>query len=156
MLLVLFILALASMLLIRVPVIYGIDEEGEVLLKKRVSPGDELISEYVHSVEKCPMKERFKVNHNLDILLKESWNCNFGAGIESSLPEGTTGSFENGYYKIKGINQQFNEIQFHPVAIAKQRLMVRNKTWDLYKEPFEGRTFTLKTGRMSLAEYLLK
>lgn len=156
-LLVIFIILMAVVLVLwKIPVMSATNEDGSLLFSKRIDPHTEMTSYYLHSVEKCPMVEKFIIDQQNRIVLKESWNCNFGAGIESALPKGAKGSLENGYYKIRNINQVFEEIQFHPVDIAKQRLKIGDEEWRLYEEPFEGNTFILKTGKMRLVEYLLK
>lgn len=154
-LLVLFIIGMIIVLLMRVTVIHATDEDARTLLKKRIEPGAEMTSSYLHSVEKCPMVEKFHIDR-LQIVLDESWNCNFGAGIEASIPEGAKGAFEDGFYKIRSIDKHFEEIQFHPVKIARQQLQIDDETWNLYEKPFVGETFTLKSERMSIFTYLLK
>lgn len=139
--------------LLDVPVLYAIDEEENILISERVDADTTFMSEYIHSVVKCPIIEKLEVNDQFEIVLMESWNCSFGAGIETESPPGATDRIEDGFYVIDNMNQVFTEISFHPVEMSDQILTIDDKEWNLSKEPFVGETFSLTVEVESLFIY---
>lgn len=127
----------------RVPIIYAIDTDGRILIAQHVNTGTTLESQYIHSVARCPIIEKFEINETYDIVLMESWNCSFGAGIETETPDDASTRMENGYYVYENINQPFSEIAFHAVALNDHTLTIDDKTWELSKHPFRGTTLTI-------------
>src|SRR5699024_852546 len=127
-----------------VHVMYAMADNGDVLIAERINADTTFSSRYLHSVAKCPIIEIYEVNDAYEMVLMESWNCSFGAGIETEPPPGATDRMEDGFYVIEQIDQTFQEVLFHPVSIADQTLTIDGKNWDLSRKPFEGRTFSLE------------
>ncbi|WP_212567933.1 DUF1850 domain-containing protein [Bacillus alkalicellulosilyticus] len=46
-----------------------------------IQEGDWFSLEYIHSVEKSLVKEKYKINENNQIIAMESWTKSFGAGL---------------------------------------------------------------------------
>lgn len=90
------------------------------------------------------------------MVLMESWNCSFGAGIETKPPPGATDRMEDGYYVIDNIDQTFQEILLHPVSIAEQKLTIDGHTWNISRKPFEGRTFSLEIEKQNWFVFLIE
>ncbi|SFD65863.1 hypothetical protein SAMN05216238_10325 [Lentibacillus persicus] len=124
-------------------VMYAMADNGDVLIAERINADTTFSSRYLHSVAKCPIIEKYEVNKAYEMVLMESWNCSFGAGIETNPPPGATDRMEDGYYVIDDIEKTFQEILFHPVSIAEQKLTIDGRTWNISQKPFEGRTFSL-------------
>ncbi|MBP1970961.1 hypothetical protein J2Z83_003098 [Virgibacillus natechei] len=139
--------------LLDVPIMYAIDEEENILISERVDADTTFTSEYIHSVVRCPIIEKLEVNDQHEMVLMESWNCSFGAGIETEAPPGATDRMEDGFYVIDNMNQVFTEISFHPVEMSDQILTIDDKEWNLSKEPFVGETFSLTVEEESLFIY---
>ncbi|RYG72246.1 DUF1850 domain-containing protein [Lentibacillus lipolyticus] len=139
-----------------VRVMYAEADNGDVLIAEFVNADTNVSSRYIHSVAKCPIIEKYEVDNDDDIVLMESWNCSFGAGIETEPPPGATDRLDDGFYIIESIEKEFQQVLFHPVRIAKQTITIDGKTWDIYKEPFVGRTFSLTIEKEPMVVYLWK
>ncbi len=142
-------------LLLPVHVLQATDDEEHLLSLEPVQAGMSILYNYTHSVEKCPMQEQFFVGEQFELILHTSWNCNFGAGIASELPKGSSGSFKDGSYVMENINQVIPALFLHPVKIANQTLTVGPNTWRLSEHPFVGKTITIKVDRQPRYEYLM-
>ncbi|WP_373894113.1 DUF1850 domain-containing protein [Virgibacillus natechei] len=142
--------------LTNVHVMYAIDEDGNILISKQVNADTTFSSEYIHSVVKCPIIEKHEVNEQGEMILMESWNCSFGAGIETEAPPGATDRLEDGFYVIDNINQVLPEILYHPVEMSDQILTIDDQEWNISKEPFVGKTFSLTVEEESLLVYWWK
>ncbi|TFJ91271.1 DUF1850 domain-containing protein [Lentibacillus salicampi] len=144
------------LLLKDVHVMYATADNGDVLIAERISSDTTFSSRYLHSVVKCPIIEKYVVGDDYEMVLMESWNCSFGAGIETEPPPGATDRLEDGFYVIDQIDKPFQEVLFHPVSIAEQVLTIDGEKWDISNEPFEGRTFSLQIEKENWLTYLWK
>ncbi|MFD1363451.1 DUF1850 domain-containing protein [Lentibacillus salinarum] len=153
-LLVIMLLIGIYLLLSPVHVMFAKADNGDVLIAKRINADTHFSSRYIHSVEKCPIIEKYVVSADYVMVLMESWNCNFGAGIETQPPPGATDRLEDGYYVIDDIDKAFDDVLFHPVSIAEQQLTIDDETWEISREPFEGRTFRLFIEKETVLMYL--
>ncbi|WP_176448535.1 DUF1850 domain-containing protein [Lentibacillus sp. CBA3610] len=133
---------------------YAKADNGDVLIAERVNADTTFSSRYLHSVVKCPIIEKYEVNGDYEMVLMESWNCSFGAGIETEPPSGSTDRMEDGFYVIDNIDKLFQEVLFHPVSIAEQTITIDGQTWDISREPFVGRTFSLVIEQENRLTYL--
>ncbi|TRM10866.1 DUF1850 domain-containing protein [Lentibacillus cibarius] len=142
------------LLLSTVHVLYAKADNGDVLIAERVSADTSFSSRYTHSVAKCPIIEKYEVSNNYEMVLMESWNCSFGAGIETEPPPGATDRLEDGFYIIDEIDKPFQEVLFHPVSFTDQTITIDEETWNISKEPFVGRTFALTIKKENWFSYL--
>ncbi|GAB4074898.1 hypothetical protein GCM10028778_24010 [Barrientosiimonas marina] len=149
-----FLLIGGFVLLSSVHVMLGEADNGDVLLAQRVNTDTQWSSRYIHSVEKCPIIEKYEIDDQYKMVLMESWNCSFGAGIATQSPPGATDRLEDGYYVIDDIDKPFDDVLFHPVSIAEQELTIDGETWQISRQPFEGRTFSLKIEKETRMTYL--
>ncbi|WP_162297955.1 DUF1850 domain-containing protein [Halalkalibacillus sediminis] len=76
---------------------------GDTMWQEEVEKGDWFSHRYIHSVEKSPVEEKFKVDEDWVILTMESWTKSFGAG----LPYERKGDVEmkDGYYILRNLNR---------------------------------------------------
>ncbi|MDR6224561.1 DUF1850 domain-containing protein [Desmospora profundinema] len=124
-------------------VLQVVDETDQPLIIHPVESGTRFSHQYRHSVAKCPIIEKFELDNQSRMVLMESWNCSFGAGIATEPPPGASDRLVDGFYVIEDIGQVVPELFFHPVAITDHRLTVENQTWNLSEPPFEGQTIRL-------------
>ncbi|WP_163969408.1 DUF1850 domain-containing protein [Oceanobacillus halotolerans] len=143
------------LLLSKVHVLYALDDNGNILIAERVNADMTFSSQYIHSVAKCPIIEKFEISDQYKMVLMESWNCSFGAGIETEPPPGATDRMEDGFYVIDNIQQVHDEIRFHPVAITDQVLTIGEKSWNVSRYPFVGKTFTVQIQEKAQLTYWL-
>lgn len=87
---------------------------GDILWQEQIERGDWFSHRYIHSVEKSPVIEKFKVSDDWEILTMESWTKSFGAG----LPYEDKGDVEmkDGYFVIQDLNKPVygGELKFQP------------------------------------------
>ncbi|WP_170105207.1 DUF1850 domain-containing protein [Desmospora activa] len=129
------------------------DEAGNTLLVQRVESGTAFSHRYIHSVAKCPIIEKFEVDDQYRMVLMESWNCNFGAGIATEPPPGAVDRLVDGYYVIENIRQVMPELAFHPVTFTEDKLSVDQRSWNLSQPPFVGETITLTVEQTRVWHY---
>jgi hypothetical protein len=98
-----------------------------------VAPGDEISHKYIHSVEKCPIIEKYIVDGEHRLMLQESWNCSFGAGIAHDKGE-AKGSFKEGFYVIEGIGDVHGSIYMQPAGFTDHTLTVASSERNLSEE----------------------
>ncbi|WP_390358692.1 DUF1850 domain-containing protein [Virgibacillus byunsanensis] len=144
------------MFLSNVHVMYAIDEEENILIMEQVNADTTFSSEYIHSVAKCLIIEKFEVNDNHEMVLMESWNCSFGAGIETKPPPGATDRLEDGFYVIDDINQVFTDISLHAVPMNEQIIKIDGKQWNVSEAPFVGKNFTISIEKENVLTYWIK
>lgn len=126
-----------------ISVIKAYDENDNLLFLKQVNIETTIESNYIHSVARCPMIEKFEVSAKDEIVLMESWNCSFGAGIEAETPVGATTRMENGYFIYGDINEPYKKLSLHAAQINQQTLTIDDETWDFSQKPFLDETINL-------------
>lgn len=138
-----------------IPVLQIRDETDRPLRLHKIEREAALTHQYRHSVAKCPIIEKFVVDRQNRIVLMESWNCSFGAGIATKPPPGADQRLVEGFYVITNIRQVMPELAIHPVSFAEHRLTVDQETWNLSRPPFEGQTVTIRIQPMKRWQYWL-
>lgn len=119
------------------------DDDGNVLIFERVQEGTPFSHRYIHSVAKCPIVEKFVVDGQYRIVMTESWNCSFGAGIATEPPPGATDRMVDGFYVIENINETLPALSLHPVAFTDHTLTIAGTTWKMSQPPFVEKTVTI-------------
>jgi len=79
---------------------------GDRLYQARVKEGDRFAIEFVHSVERTPVKEVFKIGQDCTIYLVETEYESFGAGLPTMPGEGEESVLEGGKIRITGIRRK--------------------------------------------------
>lgn len=117
------------------------EEEHRVIWSGVVEQGMEVSHRYIHSVERCPIIEKFTVDDASRLVLMESWNCSFGAGIASDDGTGR-GTLKEGFYVIEDIRQPFQELRFSAASFTEHTLTINEETIQLSKH-FPEKTIRL-------------
>ncbi|WP_128895766.1 DUF1850 domain-containing protein [Longirhabdus pacifica] len=108
------------------------DEYGkEVYYVQRVETGAQLSHTFIHSVELCPLTEKWTLNEQLQFVLMESWNCSFGAGIAYNAEHAGTGAMKDGFYVIKDMNVVQGPIYMHPRDFTDHHFQIDDTTLNL-------------------------
>ncbi len=135
---VLLILLLSWFLWHRPPYLLVISDmnTGKTLWERGIEQGESFSHEYIHSVEKSPVKEVFQFSSTGEVLTMESWTKSFGAG----LPYQREGDVEmkDGYYVIKNLNRPIHGgvLRMKPSDMYPHTFSFRDHTIYLSKEPF--------------------
>lgn len=81
-------------------------ENDEVIKTFDVEDGDEFSVEFIHSVNKSPVKDVYVIREG-KIIADRTIYATFGAGMPTEIPEGQTlGYDEYGNMIVSGINQE--------------------------------------------------
>ncbi len=78
-------------------------ETGVDYVRERVDPGDELVVQWEHSVEKTIWKEKLRIESNQSLILVETRFRSFGAGVPNAKDGNIT--FEDGYVVMKDLEE---------------------------------------------------
>lgn len=79
---------------------------GVKLYQAPVKEGDEFVIEFVHSVERTPVKEIFKIEQDYNIYLVGTEYESFGAGLPTMPCEGEESVLEGAKIRITGIRRK--------------------------------------------------
>jgi hypothetical protein len=88
---------------------------GARLYQVPVKEGDEFALEFVHSVQRTPVKEIFRIERDGKIYLVETEYESFGAGLPTMPDEGAQSVVEGGKIRITGMHR---EIEPFLVAVS--------------------------------------
>ncbi|GHV90200.1 hypothetical protein AGMMS50268_07030 [Spirochaetia bacterium] len=86
-------------------------DSGHIFWQKNVHKGDEFAVEFIHSVNQTPVRDTFCIDKSLIIPVSTLF-YNFGAGMQTDLPEGQTLTRRGDALVISGFTQSFKELNF--------------------------------------------
>lgn len=128
-------------------------ESGDEMILRQVQPGTPFSQRYIHSVAKCPIIEKFIIDEQFRMVLMESWNCSFGAGIATEPPPGATDRLEDGFYVIDEIEQEIPVLYVHAVSFTDHHLRIDHEDWNLSRPPFVGETIKMEVAMLTKWHY---
>lgn len=86
-------------------------ENNEVIKTFDVEEGDEFSVEFIHSVNKSPVKDVYVIRDG-KIFADRTVYSSFGAGVQTELGEGQTlGYDEHGNMIVSGFNMEFSKVE---------------------------------------------
>lgn len=88
----------------------------KIIFSRRVAPGDNFSTLYIHSVEKTPVKEIFIIDNQYRIILSETQVSSSGAGLPSQIFGEEQFLLEDGNFIINNINRF---LPFIPLKVGK-------------------------------------
>jgi len=88
----------------------------KIIFSRRVVPGDNFSTLYIHSVEKTPVKEIFVIDNQYRIILSETQVSSSGAGLPSQIFEEEQFLLKDGKFIINNINIF---LPFIPLKVGK-------------------------------------
>lgn len=88
----------------------------KIIFSRRVVPGDDFSTLYIHSVEKTPVKEIFVIDNQYRIILSETQVSSSGAGLPSQIFKEEQFFLKDGKFIIKNINKF---LPFIPLKVGK-------------------------------------
>ena len=103
------------------------DDTGELYAKYRFNEGDRFSIEFIHSVNKSPVRDIYEVIDG-KIYVVETIYYAFGAGVQTELNEGETLSYgENNEMIISNINQELPYLCYRVGTVSDHMLMVNDE-----------------------------
>ncbi|MDX8047320.1 DUF1850 domain-containing protein [Gracilibacillus sp. S3-1-1] len=129
---------------------------GETLWTSEIEQGETFFHEYIHSVEKSPVKEVFQFSASAELVTMESWTKSFGAG----MPYQREGDVElkDGYYVMKNINRPVHggTLRMKPSDLYPHIFSFHDETIYLSKEPFVKKIIEIKVRKPTWWEGMLR
>jgi len=101
-------------------------DTGKLLGKWQLNEHEEFAIEFIHSVNKSPVRESFKIENGMIRLMSVRF-YSYGAGIQSDLGEGQTLSREGDVMIISGYNTSFNELNIITGTESNHILFINNE-----------------------------
>ncbi|RPF53310.1 DUF1850 domain-containing protein [Aquisalibacillus elongatus] len=111
-------------------------QNGDIMWQEQVNQEDWFSHRYIHSVEKSPVIEKFKIDQDWTILTMESWTKSFGAG----LPYEDKGDVEmkDGFFVIQNLNRPVigGELKFQPSHLYPHTFHFEDQEVTLSEPPY--------------------
>lgn len=127
---------------------------GKVLWKNEISAEDWFHHEYIHSVEKSLVIEKFKMDHTGQIFAMESWTRSFGAGLPYEL-KGTV-EIVDGYYISKELYEPVDILHMQPSHLHSHTFHFRDEVIVLSEAPFTRTHLRFYIKSMNWFEYIFR
>ena len=102
----------------------------EIIYQQHIKQGAEFAIKYIHSVEKTPVWDYFKVTEE-DILLTSTKYMSYGAGLPFLKKNNYI--VENDRFIIKEIDTKLEQIPLRVSDYAKHELVVNDESHQLYQ-----------------------
>ena len=108
------------------------DQETEKIYKEFwVEEGDEFSVEFIHSVNKSPVKDIFVIRDN-KIYADRTVYSAFGAGVQTEVEEGQTLEYdENGNMIVSGFDIEFPKVKYIVGTVSDHVLEFRGESISL-------------------------
>jgi len=127
-------------------------KKGEIILRERVSPGEEFLFRYTHSVEKTPVEGIFAVEKGGGLRMVETRFPSHGAGLPLSAEREPS---QEGWFVYRG-GDRFEELTFLFSSLNHPLLRFRHREMSLSEQDGEEGMLTFSVKADCLVVYLLK
>ena len=121
-------------------------EREKVLLDISAKPGDRFYINYIHSSDKTPIRDTFKVDAQGQIILIEEAFLWHGAGLEFQGHEGVQVSYDNKWIRVL-LNRPFFNLPLRVGRISQQHLILHGQSYRLDKLARPGNCIILSIAR---------
>jgi hypothetical protein len=126
---------------------------GKILWQHEIETEEWFRHEYIHSVEKSIVIEKFKLDESGQILAMESWTRSFGAGMPYEQ-KGTV-EMKDGFYILKDLNDPINVIHMQPSHLYQHTFHFKEEKVLLSEPPYTRNLLRIEVRDMQLWQYLL-
>ncbi|NLZ52645.1 MAG: DUF1850 domain-containing protein [Thermoanaerobacteraceae bacterium] len=107
-----------------------IESETENIEHTIKIPQKKFTLSYIHSVQKTPVHEVFKIDEDNRLILTETTFSSLGVGLPFTEENGDFRN-EEGKFKLTGLNREFTSIAIRVSPIPKHTITVGEKTYFL-------------------------
>ncbi|PYZ95895.1 hypothetical protein CR205_16075 [Alteribacter lacisalsi] len=123
---------------------------GEILWQEPIEEEEWFHHEYIHSVQKSKVIEKFKLGSDGQMYTMESWTRSFGAG----LPYEDKGNMEviDGWYVTRDIYSPLDELQMIPSHLYPHTFHFNEKEADLTEPPFKRTHIKIEVRLLTIRE----
>ncbi|MCD8511374.1 MAG: DUF1850 domain-containing protein [Bacillus sp. (in: Bacteria)] len=131
------------------------DKTEEILWQNRIENNEWFSHQYIHSVERSPVLEKFRVDSDGVIYTMESWTKSFGAGLPHTQ-EGTV-ELRDGYYILKDLNRPVHGgvLLMQPSAMFPHSFYFQEQEVMLSEAPFAGTRIRIEVVTLTWLEVFL-
>lgn len=128
---------------------------GEILWKSDIKIDEWFEHQYIHSVEKSPVIEKFRINDMGEIITMESWTKSFGAGLPF-LQQGNVEMID-GFYVMRDLNRPTHGgvLQMKPSTLYPHTFHFREQELQLSEAPFAKALIKIETKQMTWLEAIM-
>jgi hypothetical protein len=105
-------------------------DSGKIYGRWSLNEADEFAIEFIHSVNKSPVREIFFIEKKMIRLLAVRF-ASFGAGMQSDLGEGQKLSYDGDFMVISGFNTSFKELNYIVGTVSDHILFINGDTISL-------------------------
>jgi hypothetical protein len=109
-------------------------KSGKVLWQNEIEKEDWFRHEYIHSVEKSLVIEKFKMGDGGQIFAMESWTRSFGAGLPYEF-KGTV-EIKDGFYILKDLYEPIDVLHMQPSHLHLHTFHFKDEVIVLSEAPY--------------------
>lgn len=112
------------------------DKTGKLLTSIEFTTEEKIFSiEFIHSVNKSPVKDFYKIDENNNIIAYKTIYSTYGAGVQTELNENETITYtDDGDFVIENINKKISPLIYVVGTVHDHILTINNKEIILNKE----------------------
>ncbi|GEL77808.1 DUF1850 domain-containing protein [Tenuibacillus multivorans] len=123
---------------------------GDILWQEEVHRGDWFSHRYIHSVERSPVEEKFKIDEDWVILTMESWTKSFGAGLPYEYKGDV--KMEDGYFIIQNLNRPVfgGELKMQPSHLYPHAFHFKDQEVTLSEPPYSDTQILIEVQDMNI------
>ena len=93
-------------------------ESGKIYSSYKVRTGDEFSVEFVHSVNKSPVRDIYTIGPDKDIYVTSTVYYGFGAGVQTEIAEWETLEYRDGAMIVGNINKKIPYLAYFVGTIS--------------------------------------
>lgn len=126
---------------------------GKIFWQREIEANDWFRHEYIHSVEKSLVIEKFMVDDTGQIFAMESWTRSFGAG----LPYEQKGTVEmvDGFYILKDLYDPIDVIHMMPSHLHRHTFHFKEEEVVLSEPPYTRNVIKFEVRDLNWYQYIL-
>ncbi|MCT8136892.1 DUF1850 domain-containing protein [Anaerobacillus sp. CMMVII] len=125
---------------------------GKVLWQEEIFASEWFHHEYIHSVEKSIVIEKFKIDDTGQIFAMESWTRSFGAGLPYELKGNL--QITDGYYILKDIYEPIEILHMQPSHLHLHTFHFRDEVLVLSEPPYTRTHLKIYSKPLRWYEYI--
>ncbi len=104
------------------------EDDGRVYARYPVKEGDEFSVEFVHSVNKSPVRDVYQVREDAIYVVRTTYYA-FGAGVQTLLEDGQTLTYEeDGAMTVSGFDKEIPYLVYFVGTVSEHTLRVGDET----------------------------
>ena len=99
-------------------------ESGRIYASFKAKPGDEFSVEFIHSVNKSPVRDIYTIGKDKEIYVTSTVYYGFGAGVQTEIAEGETLEYKDGAMIVGNINKQIPYLAYFVGTVSDHTMRI--------------------------------